>query len=174
MPIHQFDVHVPVIADTAWVAESATVIGRVELAAESSVWYGSVLRGDNDFIIVGRGSNIQDQCMLHTDTGYRLVVGENVSIGHQVVLHGCSIGDGSLIGIHSVILNGAKIGRSCLVGAGSLITENKEFPDGSLIMGAPARVVRHLEPAQIERLLGNAKGYVEQARRHREMLKRVG
>lgn len=173
MAIYQFGETTPLIADSAWVADSASVIGRVELAEDASVWYGAVLRGDNDRIVVGRRSNIQDQSVLHTDAGIQLVIGDDVTVGHQVMLHGCTIGDGSLIGIQSVILNGAKIGKHCLVGACALITEDKEFPDGSLIMGAPARVVRQLEPAQIEHLIANAKGYVEQARRHREKLSKL-
>jgi carbonic anhydrase/acetyltransferase-like protein (isoleucine patch superfamily) len=170
MAIYQFGDHTPVVADSAWVADSASVIGNVELAQDASVWYGAVLRGDNDRIVVGRRSNIQDQSVLHTDAGVQLVIGDDVTVGHQVMLHGCTIGDGSLIGIQSVILNGAKIGKHCLVGACALVTEDKEFPDGSLIMGSPARVVRQLEPAQIERLIASAKSYVEQARRHRERL----
>jgi carbonic anhydrase/acetyltransferase-like protein (isoleucine patch superfamily) len=170
MAIYQFGEHTPLVADTAWVADSASVLGNVELAQDASVWYGAVLRGDNDRIVIGRGSNIQDQSVLHTDAGVRLTIGEDVTVGHQVMLHGCTIGDGSLIGIQSVILNGAKIGKHCLVGACALVTEDKEFPDGSLIMGAPARVVRQLEPVQIERLIASARHYVEQARRHREKL----
>jgi carbonic anhydrase/acetyltransferase-like protein (isoleucine patch superfamily) len=170
MAIYQFGDCTPLVADTAWVADSASVIGNVELAQDASIWYGAVLRGDNDRIVIGRGSNIQDQSVLHTDAGVRLTIGEDVTVGHQVMLHGCTIGDGSLIGIQSVILNGAKIGKHCLVGACALVTQDKEYPDGSLIMGAPARVVRQLEPAQIERLIAGARHYVEQARRHREKL----
>jgi carbonic anhydrase/acetyltransferase-like protein (isoleucine patch superfamily) len=174
MAIYQFGEHSPQIADTAWIADSAMVIGRVELAQNANVWYGAVLRGDNDRIVIGRGSNVQDQSVLHTDAGYVLTIGEDVTVGHQVMLHGCTIGDGSLIGIQAVILNGAKIGKHCIVGAGALVTEDKEFPDGSLIMGTPARVVRQLEPAQIEKLIAGAKHYVEQARRHREQLIKLG
>jgi len=174
MAIYKFGEHRPLIADTAWIADTATVIGRVELAQDANVWYGAVLRGDNDRIVIGRGSNIQDQSVLHTDAGFVLSIGEDVTVGHQVMLHGCTIGDGSLIGIQAVILNGAKIGKRCIVGAGALVTEDKEFPDGSLIMGTPARVVRQLEPAQIEKLIAGAKHYVEQAQRHREQLIKLG
>src|SRR5688572_19282239 len=173
MAIYQIGDAVPQIADSAWVADSATVLGRVELADDASVWYGAVVRGDNDRIVIGRGSNVQENSVLHTDAGIGLTIGDNVTIGHQVMLHGCTIGDGSMIGIQAVVLNGARIGRNCLIGAGALVTENKEFPDGSLIMGSPARVVRQLEPAQIERLLWSARHYVEQARRHRTTAQRI-
>ena len=146
MAIYQLDDDIPRIADTAWVADSAQVIGRVELHEGASVWFGAVLRGDNEWITVGRGSNVQDGTVMHTDMGYPLTIGEHVTIGHQAMLHGCTIGDGSLIGIQAVVLNNAKIGRNCLVGAGALVTEGKEFPDGSLIMGAPAKVVGQLTP----------------------------
>jgi carbonic anhydrase/acetyltransferase-like protein (isoleucine patch superfamily) len=124
---------------SAWVADSATVIGRVDLAEGASVWYGAVLRGDNDWHRIGRNSNVQDGSVLHTDLGIELVLGENVTVGHQCMLHGCTIGDGTLVGIQSVVLNRARIGRHCLVGAGSLVTEGKEFPDGSMIMGSPGQ-----------------------------------
>jgi carbonic anhydrase/acetyltransferase-like protein (isoleucine patch superfamily) len=173
MAIYQLGDTVPLIADSAWVADSASVIGRVELADDVSIWYGTVVRGDNDLITIGRGSNVQENSVLHTDAGIGLSIGENVTIGHQVVVHGCTIGDGTLIGIHAVVLNGARIGRNCLVGAGALITENKEFPDGVLIMGSPARVVRHLEPAQIERLQLSAPHYVALSQRHRTTGRRI-
>lgn len=173
MAVYQLDDIAPRIASTAWVADSASVIGMVELAEGASVWFNTVLRGDNEWLRIGRGSNIQDGSILHTDKGYELVMGENVTVGHQVMLHGCTIGDNSLIGIQSVILNGAKIGRNCLVGAGSLVTEGKEFPDGSLIMGTPAKVVRPLTPEQIERLAWNARHYQDNARRYAAGLKRL-
>jgi len=163
----------PRIDPSAWVADSASVLGRVALAEGASVWYGAVLRGDNDWITVGRHSNVQDGSVLHTDHGFPLTLGEGVTVGHQVMLHGCTVGDGSLIGIQSVVLNGAKIGRNCLVGAGSLVTEGKEFPDGCLIVGSPAKVVRELSPEQIERLRFSAAHYVEQAVRHRSAV-RIG
>jgi carbonic anhydrase/acetyltransferase-like protein (isoleucine patch superfamily) len=171
MAIYRLGEHHPQIAAGAWVADSATVLGRVRLGALASVWYGAVLRGDNDSITLGQRSNIQDCSVLHTDAGLPLTVGDDVTVGHQVTLHSCSVGDGSLIGIQSVILNGARIGRHCLVGAKSLVTEGKEFPDGALIMGSPAKVVRMLTPEQIDGLLASAAGYVQQAARHRSALK---
>jgi carbonic anhydrase/acetyltransferase-like protein (isoleucine patch superfamily) len=165
MAVYQLDTLTPRLAETAWVADSAQVIGNVELAEGVSVWFGAILRGDNDLMRIGRNSNVQDGCMLHSDAGSPLTVGENVTVGHHVMLHGCTIGDGSLIGIKSVVLNGAKIGRNCLVGAGSLVTEGKEFPDGSMIMGAPAKVVRELTPEQIEGLRRSAQHYADNAKR---------
>ena len=173
MAIYQLDDLSPDVHTTAWVAESAQVMGRVTLAENSSVWYGAVLRGDNDSISVGRNSNVQDGSVLHTDHGSPLVIGDNVTIGHLVMLHGCSIGDGSLVGIGSVVLNGARIGRNCIVGAGSLVTEGKEFPDGVLIVGTPAKVQRELTPEQIDRLQASAAHYVTQQQRHSRTLKRI-
>jgi carbonic anhydrase/acetyltransferase-like protein (isoleucine patch superfamily) len=156
------------------VADNAQVMGNVRLAEDSSVWFGVVIRGDTETISVGRGSNIQDNSVLHADLGLPLTIGENVTVGHQVMLHGCTIGDGSLIGIQAVVLNGAKIGKNCLVGAGSLVTEGKEFPDGSMILGSPAKAVRQLSPEQIEGLKMSAKHYVDNARRYKAGLKKVG
>jgi len=173
MAIYQLGDDAPRIAATAWVADSAAVIGRVDLAEGASVWYGAVLRGDNDRITVGARSNVQDGSVLHTDDGFPLTLGEDVTVGHQVVLHGCTVGDGSLIGIQAVVLNGAKIGRGCLVGAGAVVTEGKAFPDGSLILGAPAKAVRPVTPEQIERLRLGTRHYVENADRHRAGLKRI-
>ncbi|NRF68410.1 gamma carbonic anhydrase family protein [Aquincola sp. S2] len=173
MAIYQLGDRLPRIAPSAWVADSAQVIGDVALAEDASIWYGAVLRGDNDLITVGARSNVQENSVLHTDSGIRLTIGADVTVGHQVMLHGCTIGDGSLIGIQSVILNGARIGRNCLVGAGAVITEGKEFPDGVLIFGAPAKVVRELTPEQIQHLRFSAAHYVEQQRRHRSVLKRI-
>jgi carbonic anhydrase/acetyltransferase-like protein (isoleucine patch superfamily) len=173
LAIYQFGEHRPHVDATAWVADSAQVMGQVSLAEGASIWYGAVLRGDNDPISIGRNSNIQDGSVLHTDTGKPLVVGEGVTVGHQVMLHGCTIGDNSLIGIQSVILNGARIGKNCIVGAGAIVTEGKEFPDGVLIVGAPAKVVRELTPEQIERLQHQSAHYVQQAQRHRTLIKRV-
>ena len=155
----------PRIDPSAWVADTAQVIGDVELLADTSVWFGTVMRGDSALLHVGAGSNVQDASVLHADPGAPLWVGDGVTIGHQVMLHGCTVGDGSLIGIQSVVLNGARIGKHCLVGAGSLVTEGKEFPDGSLIVGRPARVVRPLTEAQIDGLKRSAAHYVENARR---------
>ena len=173
MAIYRLGEHAPRVAPGAWVADSASLIGRVELAEGASVWYGCVLRGDNDWLRVGRNSNVQDGSVLHTDSGIELVIGDHVTIGHLVMLHGCHIGEGSLIGIQSVVLNRARIGRHCLVGAGSLVTEGKEFPDGSMIMGTPAKVVRPLTPEEIARLAGSAAHYVQQAERHRTQMGRV-
>ena len=163
----------PRLAPGAWVADSAQLIGRVELGAQASVWFGAVLRGDNEWITIGARSNIQDSSVLHTDMGSPLTLGEDATVGHQVMLHGCSIGDGSLIGIQAVVLNGARIGRNCLVGAGSVVTEGKEFPDGVLILGSPARVVRPLDEAQIARMRLGAAHYVENARRYAQQLTRI-
>jgi len=173
MALYQLDEFVPQLADGAWVADSAQVIGNVVLAEDANVWFGVVLRGDNEVLRIGRGSNVQDGTIMHTDMGYPLTIGDKVTIGHQVMLHGCTVGDGSLIGIQAVVLNGAKIGRHCLVGAGSLVTEGKEFPDGSLIMGTPARVVRQLTLEQIEGLERNAEHYVENARRFKAGLRKL-
>jgi carbonic anhydrase/acetyltransferase-like protein (isoleucine patch superfamily) len=138
-----------------------------------SIWFGVVARGDTETITVGKGSNIQDNSVLHADQGKPLVIGENVTVGHQVMLHGCSIGDNSLIGIQAVVLNGAKIGKNCLVGAGSLVTEGKEFPDGSMIIGSPAKAVRQLSEEQIEALKMSAKHYVDNASRYKTGLKKI-
>jgi len=174
MAIYQLDDTAPQIAATAWVADSASVIGRVRLAEGASVWYGAVLRGDNDWITVGRDTNIQDGSVLHIDEGKPLTLGDRVTVGHQVMLHGCTVGDDTLIGIQAVVLNGAKIGRKCIVGAGALVTEGKEFPDGSLIVGSPAKVVRNLTPAQYDMLSRLAGHYVAQTHRHRGGIKRIG
>ena len=156
----------PVIeGDGHFIAGNASVIGSVRLRDRSSVWFNCVLRGDNDWIDIGERSNIQDNSVLHTDPGLELVVGNGVTVGHRVMLHGCRVGDNSLIGIGSTILNGATIGSNCVVGAHSLITENKEFPDGSLIMGAPAKVARPLSDDEVEMLKRSADIYVANARR---------
>jgi len=173
MALYELDGHAPRIADSAWVADSAQVIGNVELAESASVWFGAVLRGDTEPLRIGRGSNIQDGTVVHADHGYPVTLGEDVTVGHQVMLHGCSVGDSTLIGMQAVLLNGARIGRHCLVGAGALVPQDKEFPDGVLIVGTPARVVRELTPQQIERVKWSAAHYVEQAARHRRSLLRV-
>ena len=167
MAVYQVDQLIPRIASSAWVADSAQVVGNVHLGDHTSVWFNVVMRGDNEELRVGRGSNIQDGSVVHSDPGYPVTLGENVTVGHRAMLHGCTVGDGSLIGIGAVLLNGAKIGRNCLVGAASLVTEGKEFPDGSLIMGSPAKVVRPLTAQQIEGLQRSAKHYVNNARRFR-------
>uniref|UniRef100_B1XS00 Transferase hexapeptide repeat containing protein n=1 Tax=Polynucleobacter necessarius subsp. necessarius (strain STIR1) TaxID=452638 RepID=B1XS00_POLNS len=149
MAIFELDGNAPYLSVGAWVAESAEVIGKVELHQDASVWPKVVIRGDNDLIQIGEGSNVQDASVLHTDPGYPLIIGKNVTVGLQVMLRGCHIGDGSLIGIGAVILNGAKIGKNCLVGAGALVTEGKEFPDGSMILGAPAKAAKEPTAEQI-------------------------
>src|SRR5471032_615122 len=139
MAVYRLGDDSPVVAAAAFVAPNASIVGKVVLAENSTVWFGATLRGDNEIISVGPGSNVQDSAVLHTDPGFPLIIGSNVSIGHQAMMHGCSVGEGSLIGIHSIVLNGAIVGKNCLVGAGALITERKVFPDGCLIIGAPAR-----------------------------------
>jgi carbonic anhydrase/acetyltransferase-like protein (isoleucine patch superfamily) len=151
--------------DEYWIAPNAVVAGHVILKKNASVWFGAVLRGDNEPITIGENSNVQDNSVLHTDLGQPLTIGDNVTVGHMVMLHGCTIGDGALIGIGSIILNGAKIGKNCLVGAGALITEGKEFPDGTMILGAPAKVVRELAPEQAARMGAGALSYVRNWRR---------
>ncbi|MDD2535596.1 MAG: gamma carbonic anhydrase family protein [Macromonas bipunctata] len=173
MTIYQLDEHTPQVHPTAFVADSAQVVGRVTLGEGSSVWFNTVIRADNEPMTIGAGSNIQDGSVLHSDTGFPLSVGERVTVGHQVVLHGCTVGDESLIGIGAVVLNGAKIGKHCLVGAGSLVTEGKEFPDGSMILGSPAKVVRQLTPEQIDGLRRSAQHYIANAQRFQAGLKKV-
>ena len=173
MALYQLDDDAPEVHPTAWVAESAEVIGKVALGENASVWYGAVLRGDNDWITLGRNCNIQDGSVLHTDHGKPLVIGEGVTVGHQVMLHGCTIGDNSLVGIQSVVLNGARIGRGCLIGANALVTEGKEIPDGSVVMGSPGKIVRQLTPEQIAGLKASATHYVQQQQRHARRCKRL-
>lgn len=173
MALYALDGVAPQVAETAWVADSAQVMGRVELAADSSVWFGAIVRGDTESIRIGKASNIQDGSVLHADHGKPLVVGDNVTVGHQVMLHGCTIGDGSLIGIGAVVLNGAVIGKGCIVGAGALVTEGKVFEDGSMIIGSPAKAVRSLAPEQRDALLMSAAHYVENARRFKNGLRKI-
>lgn len=172
--IYQLDNRVPQLHETAWVADNATVIGSVVMEAGSSVWFNCVVRGDNDLITIGENSNIQDGSVLHTDTGFRLVVGRDVTVGHQVMLHGCVIGEGSLVGIQSIVLNGVKIGRNSIVGAGSVVPEGREYPDNVLILGSPAVVKRELSPAEYERIRFGARHYVQNAARYRTGLKALG
>ena len=174
MAIHELDGTAPQLAASAWVAENAQVMGSVTLAEDSSVWFGVTIRGDTETIAVGEGSNVQDGSVLHADVGFPLTIGRHVTVGHQVMLHGCTIGDESLIGIGAVVLNGAKIGKHCLVGAGALVTEGKEFPDGSMIIGSPARAIKTLTPEQIAGLRRSAEHYIENARRYRQGLKKIG
>ena len=174
MSTYQLEDKSPQVHPTAFVADSAQVIGDVVMGENSSIWFGAVARGDTETLTIGAGSNIQDASVLHADHGYPLTIGERVTVGHQVMLHGCTIGDESLIGIGAGVLNGAQIGKNCLVGAGALVTEGKVFPDGSMILGSPARVVRQLTPEQIEGLRRSAQGYVDNARRFRSGLKKLG
>jgi carbonic anhydrase/acetyltransferase-like protein (isoleucine patch superfamily) len=174
MAIYELDGKRPQMAEGAWVADSAEVIGDVVMGANASVWFGCVVRGDCERITIGKNSNVQDLSVLHADIGIPLVLGDNVSIGHQVMLHGCTIGDGALIGIQAVILNGAKIGKNCIVGAGSVVTENKEFPDNSLIIGSPARMIRTLDEKGIAMLAHIAEHYVGNARTFAKSLKKIG
>ncbi|MEL6522795.1 MAG: gamma carbonic anhydrase family protein [Pseudomonadota bacterium] len=153
-----------------WVAPDANVIGKVSLGSGVSVWFGTTIRGDNEAIVLGDGTNIQENCVLHTDPGYPMVIGRDVTVGHKAMLHGCTIGAGSLIGMGATILNGARIGRGCLIGACALITEGKEIPDGSLVMGAPGKVVRQLDEAAREGLRKSAMGYQTNQRRFRSGL----
>lgn len=163
----------PSIDPTAWIAPDAYVIGNVVLAADVGVWFGAAIRGDNERIAIGPRTNVQEHTVMHTDPGYPLTIGEGCTIGHRALLHGCTIGDNTLIGMGAIVLNGARIGRNCLVGAGALVTEGKEFPDGSLIVGSPAKVIRPLGDAATERLRASAEHYVANARRFRAGLSKV-
>ena len=168
--IYQLDEVSPTIADDVFIAPGAHIIGNVELKQGSSVWFNSVLRGDMDKLTIGESTNIQDGSVLHTDAGIPLTIGKGVTVGHKVMLHGCSIGDYSLIGINAVVLNGAKIGRFCIIGANALITENIEVPDYSVVMGSPGKVVKTLDQSVEPKLKGSAAHYVENAKRFRESL----
>ena len=156
-----------------WIAPDADIIGDIRLSEDAGVWFGAVLRGDNEPIVIGARSNIQDLCILHTDMGFPLTVGEDCTVGHNATLHGCTIGDGSLIGMGAVVLNGAKIGRGCLVGARALITEHKEFPDHSLIIGSPAKATKTLDADAVKALRQSAAHYVENWCRYAAGLKRI-
>ena len=165
------DASVEIAGDDCFVAETAVVIGRVRLENNASVWFGAVLRGDNELIVVGENANVQDLSVLHTDPGVPLTIGRNVTVGHKVMLHGCTIGDNSLIGINSVVLNGANIGSNCLIGANSLVTEGKQIPDGSLVLGSPAKVIRQLTDEEKAMLLASAETYVRNFKRFKRELK---
>lgn len=155
----------------SWIADSATVVGNVKIERNASVWFGAVLRGDNEKMVIGEGSNVQDGSVLHSDPGYPLTLGKDVTIGHMVMLHGCTVGDNSLIGIGAVVLNGAKIGKCCLIGAKALITEGKEIPDYSLVMGSPGKVVRTFTPEEAAGMLTNAASYQKNWKRFRDGMK---
>jgi len=176
MAIYELDGQAPDLpADgNYFIADTATVIGRVRLKPGASVWFGAVLRGDTEWIEIGEGSNVQDGSTCHTDLGFPLVVGKNCTVGHNVILHGCTIEDGALVGMGAIVMNGAKIGRNSIVGAGSVITEGKEFPERSLIIGSPARVIRTLDDAQVAKMGGAAKFYVANGPRFKKGLKRIG
>ena len=173
MAIYRLGDVAPIIPRSAYVANEATVIGNVTLGERASVWPGAVVRGDNEAIRIGEGSNVQDNAVLHTDPGFALTIGANVVVGHQAMLHGCTIGDGALIGIQALMMNGAVIGKDCLVGAGAVITEGKQFPDRSLIIGAPARRIRELDDAAIAKMRAGAEGYVKRQEMYKAKLKRI-
>jgi carbonic anhydrase/acetyltransferase-like protein (isoleucine patch superfamily) len=174
MAIYQLGEHAPEIDPSAYIAESASVIGKVRIEANANIWFNVTIRGDNEPISIGENSNVQEGCVMHTDPGVPLTVGKNVTVGHQAMLHGCTIGDGALIGIQAVVLNGAKIGRNCLVGAGALVTEGKEFPDNSLIVGSPAKAVRTLSDDAIAAMHIGAAHYVLRSQFFKKELKRIG
>jgi carbonic anhydrase/acetyltransferase-like protein (isoleucine patch superfamily) len=176
MAIYQLDGQGPELpADgNYFIAETADVIGKVRLLNSASVWFGAVLRGDNEWIEVGEGSNVQDNATCHTDRGYPLTIGRNCTVGHNVILHGCTLEDGVLVGMGSIVMNGARIGRESIVGAGSVITEGKEFPPHSLIIGSPARVVRTLTPEQAAGMGNAAKFYAMNGPRYKRGLKKIG
>ena len=172
--IYALDGDTPQIHPTAWVAPTAVLIGKVVIGPRVNIWFGAVLRGDNEVIMVGEGSNIQENCVLHTDMGYPLTIGANCTIGHKAMLHGCVIGDGSLIGMGATLLNGARIGEGCLVGACALITEGKQIAQGSLVLGAPGKVVRQLDDIARARLLASAAHYQANAARFAQGLRQIG
>ncbi len=160
------------MADDAWIADSAAVVGKVRLEAGANVWFGAVLRGDNELILIGEHSNVQDGAVMHTDIGYPLTLGKGVTVGHNAMLHGCTVGDYSLVGINAVVLNGAKIGKHCIIGANTLVVEGKDIPDGSLVVGSPGKVVRELSEEQKKMLEASAAHYVHNAQRYQRDLKR--
>ena len=171
--IYELDGFAPKIGQGCWVAPDANLIGKVLLEDEASVWFGCTLRGDNELLHIGAGSNVQENCVFHTDMGYPLTIGRDCTIGHKAMLHGCEIGDGTLIGMGAMVMNGAKIGRNCLIGAGALVTEGKIIPDGSLVMGAPGKVVRELDEATKAKLLDSARRYRLNAQRFAKGLREV-
>ena len=174
MPLYRIDDRAPDVAPSAYISEQATLIGRVVVGERGSFWPGSSARGDNETIAVGDDSNVQEGAVLHADPGFPLTIGERVTVGHQAMLHGCTIGEGSLVGIQAVVMNGAVIGRDCLVGAGAIVTEGKSFPDRSLIIGAPAKLARELRDEEVAGLRRAAAGYVERGTHYRTALERIG
>ena len=176
MPVYALGGSTPKLpaAGLYWIAPDANIIGQIELGKNVGIWFGAVLRGDNEKITVGEDSNIQEGVMAHTDMGFPLTIGKGCTIGHHAILHGCTIGDNALVGMGATILNGAKIGNNCLVGANALVTEGKEFPDNSLIVGAPAKVVRQLTAEDVARLIGSADSYVKRGQLFKSQLKKIG
>jgi carbonic anhydrase/acetyltransferase-like protein (isoleucine patch superfamily) len=174
MAIYQLGDHAPDIDASAYITDSANVIGKARVEAHASIWFDVTIRGDNELITIGENSNVQEGCVLHTDPGFPLTIEKNVTVGHQAMLHGCTIGEGSLVGIQAVILNGAKIGRNCLVGAGALVTEGKTFPDNSLIIGSPAKAVRTLSDEDVARMHRSTDNYVKRGQLFKQTLKRIG
>ncbi|MCR9134957.1 MAG: gamma carbonic anhydrase family protein [Alphaproteobacteria bacterium] len=174
MPLYKLGDKAPKLPDGfCWIAETACIIGDIRIEEDVGIWFGCVLRGDNEPITIGAGSNVQENCVFHTDMGYPLTIGRGCTIGHKAMLHGCTIADNSLIGMGATVLNGARIGRNCLIGAGALVTEGKEIPDNSLVIGSPAKPVRQLDEQAVEMLKWSAKHYVDNARRFADELQRL-
>ncbi|MCB1340039.1 MAG: gamma carbonic anhydrase family protein [Pseudooceanicola sp.] len=171
MTLYALGAHVPQIHPDTWIAPDANLIGQVVMEEGSSVWFGCTIRADHEVILIGKGSNVQENCVMHIDAGFPLTIGQNCTIGHKVMLHGCTIGDGTLVGMGATILNGAKIGKNCLIGAGALVTENKEIPDNSLVMGAPGKVVREIDEKARQRMVMGALHYQENMRRFRDEMR---
>jgi carbonic anhydrase/acetyltransferase-like protein (isoleucine patch superfamily) len=174
MPIYALDDHMPEIDPTAWIAPTAVLIGKVKVEAGATIWFGAVLRGDNELITIGRGSNVQENCVMHTDPGFPLTVGEDVTVGHLAMLHGCTIGNGSLIGMAAIVLNGTVVGERCLIGAQALLPENRTIPDQSLVMGAPGKVVKEITAEQAQRMARGTRTYVERGEHYRRGLRAIG
>lgn len=175
MPIYALGEHSPVLPTSGayWIAPGAQVIGQVTLAEDTSIWFNAVLRGDNEPIAIGQGSNLQDGAVCHTDPGFPLTVGEHVTVGHLALLHGCTIGDGSLIGMGAMVMNGAKVGKNCLIGANALVTEGKEIPDGSMVLGSPGKIVRTLDAAAIKMIGRGATAYNVRHKQYRDALREI-
>ena len=171
MTLYALGAHVPQIHPDTWIAPDANLIGQVVMEEGSSVWFGCTIRADHEVILIGKGSNVQENCVMHIDAGFPLTIGQNCTIGHKVMLHGCTIGDGTLVGMGATILNGAKIGKNCLIGADALVTENKEIPDNSLVMGAPGKVVREIDEKARQRMVMGALHYQENMRRFRDEMR---
>ncbi|MAY88556.1 MAG: gamma carbonic anhydrase family protein [Pseudooceanicola sp.] len=173
MPLYALGTHRPQLHPDTWVAPDANLIGQVVMEEGSSVWFGTTIRADHEIILIGKGSNVQENCVMHIDAGFPLTIGENCTIGHKVMLHGCTIGDNTLVGMGATILNGAKIGKNCLIGAGALVTENKEIPDNSLVMGAPGKVVREVDEKALQRMISGSLHYQDNMRRFRDEMREI-